>query len=88
MWIPVIWFACLAVKDNFINAVLGTGYYQQNDWPKYAGTALAGAIFILWGRKLNRSESDWLKRHGLFLLPMEYWAPTSHALMATLLQAG
>ena len=87
IWIPIIWFACLAVTDESLNAALGANYYQQNDWPKYAGTAFAGAIFLLWGKKLNSCEPHWLKKHGLFLIPMEYWGPVALAVMAALLQA-
>lgn len=86
-WIPVIWFAALAVTDVSTNAVLGAGYYQQHDWPKFLGTALAGAVFMVWGKRLNRTEARWPHKHGLLLVPMEYWAPLSLALMAALLNA-
>lgn len=87
----VVVFAILAFigVQYALDAIFGTGFYAETAWAKVLAGVLAAILIGVVGYKLNNKEGKividpdtnqeirLVKKHTLFWIPMQYWAPLS-----------
>ena len=89
--VVVFLFAALLGVQYTVDAFFGAGFYTQTAWIKVVAAAVAAVPIGMLGYKLNNQEGKLLidpetnqqirlvKKHTLFWIPMQYWAPLSIA---------
>jgi hypothetical protein len=83
--IPIILFGAFIISQLLLNNLYGEGYYENNEWPKFAAiiasTILIGGLgyFLNYKKRVvvvneQTGKKEKSKSHSLFFIPIEYWA--------------
>lgn len=84
--VPVIGFAGALCTQLIVDAVLGSGFYTQEAWPKLAWGFTTGITLWFVGNALNHGREEVVTdkrtgeeklttpRHAFLFLPVQYWS--------------